>query len=99
MSEEPGILLRLSDENGLTPALLARSIIERHYKKSDKSSKIFILYKKLFLENNFFFLEPAKLLVSTLLKNTALIDDRDLAFETYLVSFCIIQIKVSLHLM
>nr|CAH0099319.1 unnamed protein product [Daphnia galeata] len=65
MSEEPGILLRLSDENGLTPALLARSIIERHYQKSDKS-------------------KPAKLLVSTLLKNTALIDDRDLAFETYL---------------
>ena len=55
MSEEPGILLRLSDENGLTPALLARSIIERHYKKSDKSSKIFILYKKLFSKNNFFF--------------------------------------------
>nr|CAG4640214.1 EOG090X0A0V [Daphnia pulex]SVE85009.1 EOG090X0A0V [Daphnia pulex] len=65
MSEEPGILIRLSDENGLTPALLARSIIERHYKKSDKT-------------------KPAKLLVSTLMKNTALIDDRDLAFETYL---------------
>nr|SVE83788.1 EOG090X0A0V [Daphnia pulex] len=65
MSEEPGILLRLSDENGLTPALLARSIIERHYQKSDKT-------------------KPAKLLVSTLMKNTALIDDRDLAFETYL---------------
>ncbi|XP_046461243.1 CDAN1-interacting nuclease 1-like isoform X1 [Daphnia pulex] len=65
MSEEPGILIRLSDENGLTPALLARSIIERHYQKSDKT-------------------KPAKLLVSTLMKNTALIDDRDLAFETYL---------------
>ena len=50
MSEEPGILLRLSDENGLTPALLARSIIERHYQKSDKSSKIFILYKKIIFQ-------------------------------------------------
>nr|SVE88778.1 EOG090X0A0V [Daphnia sinensis]SVE90022.1 EOG090X0A0V [Daphnia sinensis]SVE90651.1 EOG090X0A0V [Daphnia sinensis] len=65
MNEEPGILLRLSDEVGLTPALLARSIIERHYQRDDKS-------------------KPAKLLVSTLMKNTALIDDRDLAFETYL---------------
>nr|SVE74321.1 EOG090X0A0V [Daphnia barbata] len=65
LSEEPGILLRLSDETGLTPALLARSMIERHYQKDDKS-------------------KPAKLLVSTLMKNTALIDDRDLAFETYL---------------
>lgn len=34
----------------------------------------------------FIILEPAKLLVSTLMKNTALIDDRDLAFETYLVN-------------
>nr|SVE75896.1 EOG090X0A0V [Daphnia hispanica] len=65
MNEEQGILLRLSDEIGLTPALLARSIIERHYQRDDKS-------------------KPAKLLVSTLMKNTALIDDRDLAFETYL---------------
>lgn len=39
MNEEPGILLRLSDEVGLTPALLARSIIERHYQRDDKSSK------------------------------------------------------------
>nr|CAG4651169.1 EOG090X0A0V [Simocephalus serrulatus]SVE94378.1 EOG090X0A0V [Simocephalus serrulatus] len=65
MGEEPGILLRLSDEVGLTPALLARSIVERHYQRQDKS-------------------KPAKLLVSTLMKNTALIDDRDLAFESYL---------------
>nr|CAG4641883.1 EOG090X0A0V [Eurycercus lamellatus] len=63
--EEPGILLRLSEEMGLTPALLARAIVERHYQKPDKS-------------------KPAKLLISTLLKNTSLIDDRDLAFETYL---------------
>nr|CAG4647241.1 EOG090X0A0V [Megafenestra aurita]SVE92528.1 EOG090X0A0V [Megafenestra aurita] len=65
MCEEPGILLKLSDEVGLTPALLARSIVERHYQRDDKS-------------------KPSKLLVSTLMKNTALIDDRDLAFETYL---------------
>nr|SVE73696.1 EOG090X0A0V [Daphnia atkinsoni] len=65
MNEEPGILVRLSDEVGLTPALLARCIVERHYQRSDKS-------------------KPAKLLISTLMKNTALIDDRDLAFETYL---------------
>nr|CAG4634939.1 EOG090X0A0V [Alona affinis] len=36
--EEPGILLRLSDETGLVPALLARTIVERHYQKPDKTS-------------------------------------------------------------
>jgi hypothetical protein len=42
----------------------------------------------MFSRNNIFLHpEPAKLLVSTLMKNTALIDDRDLAFETYLVTF------------
>lgn len=40
MGEEPGILLRLSDEVGLTPALLARSIVERHYQRQDKSSNL-----------------------------------------------------------
>ena len=35
--------------------------------------------------------EPAKLLVSTLMKNTALIDDRDLAFEAYLVNWYICE--------
>ena len=39
--EEPGVLLRLSDEVGLTPALLARTIVERHYQKADRSSNIF----------------------------------------------------------
>nr|CAG4637936.1 EOG090X0A0V [Chydorus sphaericus] len=63
--EEPGVLLRLSDEVGLTPALLARTIVERHYQKADRS-------------------KPAKMLISNFLKNTSLIDDRDLAFETYL---------------
>lgn len=42
--EEPGILLRLSDEVGLTPALLARSIIERHYQRQDKSSNMIMAY-------------------------------------------------------
>nr|CAG4649525.1 EOG090X0A0V [Scapholeberis mucronata]SVE93757.1 EOG090X0A0V [Scapholeberis mucronata] len=65
MGDEPGILLRLSDETGLTPALLARTIVERHYQREDKS-------------------KPARHYISTLMKNTALIDDRDLAFETYL---------------
>jgi hypothetical protein len=87
MSEEPGILIRLSDENGLTPALLARSIIERHYQKSDKTSRIVFFYNMFSRNNIFLHPEPAKLLVSTLMKNTALIDDRDLAFETYLVTF------------
>ena len=36
--EEPGILLRLSDETGLSPALLARVIIDRHYQRQDGSS-------------------------------------------------------------
>ena len=36
--EEPGILLRLSDETGLSPALLARAIIDRHYQRQDGSS-------------------------------------------------------------
>jgi len=39
LEEEPGILLRISDEVGLSPALLARAIIDRHYQKPDKSSK------------------------------------------------------------
>lgn len=89
MNEEPGILLRLSDEIGLTPALLARCIVERHYQKDDKSSRAYhnICICLPCLTQFFVILEPAKLLVSTLMKNTALIDDRDLAFETYLVNY------------
>jgi len=63
--EEPGILLRLSDETGLTPALLTRTVIERHHQRADQS-------------------KPSRCLVSSLMKNTALIQDRDLAFESYL---------------
>nr|CAG4642666.1 EOG090X0A0V [Evadne anonyx] len=63
--EEPGILLRLSDETGLTPALLTRTLIERHHQRPDQS-------------------KPSRCLVSSLMKNTALIQDRDLAFESYL---------------
>lgn len=63
--EEPGILLRLSDETGLTPALLTRTVIERHHQRADQS-------------------KPTRCLVSSLMKNTALIEDRDLAFESYL---------------
>jgi len=69
LEEEPGILLRISDEVGLSPALLARAIIDRHYQKPDKS-------------------KPAKLLVSSLMKNSSLIDDRDLSLESYL---CILE--------
>nr|CAG4650334.1 EOG090X0A0V [Sida crystallina] len=67
--DEPGILLRIADEVGLSPALLTRAIIDRHYQKPDKS-------------------KPAKMLVSSLMKNTSLIDDRDLALEAYL---CILE--------
>merc|ERR1712071_367643 len=63
--EEPGILLRLSEETGLTPALLTRTVIDRHHQKADQS-------------------KPSKYLISSLMKNTGLIQDRDLAFESYL---------------
>jgi hypothetical protein len=42
--EEPGILLRLSDETGLSPALLARAIIDRHYQRQDGSSILHWFY-------------------------------------------------------
>ena len=88
--EEPGILLRLSDETGLTPALLTRTVIERHHQRADQSSKLLQPYyylKTFSSQSSFLFLikEPARCLVSSLMKNTALIEDRDLAFESYLV--------------
>nr|CAG4636360.1 EOG090X0A0V [Eubosmina coregoni]SVE69939.1 EOG090X0A0V [Eubosmina coregoni] len=63
--EDKGILLKISDEVGLNPALMARAIIERHYQKPDKS-------------------KPSRQLISSLMKNTALIENEDLAFEAYL---------------
>ena len=45
--EEPGILLRLSDETGLTPALLTRTVIERHHQRTDQSSILLKSYSRL----------------------------------------------------
>nr|CAG4646434.1 EOG090X0A0V [Macrothrix elegans] len=63
--EEPGVMLQLSDESGLSPALVARTIIERHYQGFEKS-------------------KPSRQLITNLIKNTCLMEDRDLALESYL---------------
>nr|CAG4644144.1 EOG090X0A0V [Lepidurus arcticus] len=70
--DEPGVLLRIADDTGLTPALLARFILEFHYENA---------VSKNVEESNS---SVTRNLVTTLTKNTHGIEDGDLALEIYM---------------
>nr|CAG4652011.1 EOG090X0A0V [Triops cancriformis] len=67
--DEPGVLLRLADDTGLPPALLARMVLEFHYEISATGGNM---------------TTPVRNLVSAYMKNTHDIADRDLALEVYM---------------
>ncbi|XP_054712382.1 CDAN1-interacting nuclease 1-like [Uloborus diversus] len=69
---KPGFLLKLADKIDFSPALLAKLILEQHFKESKEDS------------NNGGFETASKFDISEMLKNSTLIDDPDLAVETRL---------------
>lgn len=66
--DEPGIILRLAQEVDISPALLARMILEQHYEKLAPEVAVSV----------------SKSLISRKMKDTTLIEDRDVAYEIYL---------------
>lgn len=66
--EPPGIITRMALDIDVCPGLLARSILEFHYNEKGDVEKK----------------QSNKSLISQMLKDTTLIQDRDLAFEVYL---------------
>jgi len=94
-NEAPGIIVRIAEEIRITPVLVARFILEAYLKEK--------ILKETSTESET--LEPSdKLLdpgkdqmswmclkqeISKLLKNTCLIEDKDLAYEVHLVIIAI----------
>ncbi|XP_026286822.1 CDAN1-interacting nuclease 1 [Frankliniella occidentalis] len=66
--DEPGIILRIAQEVDISPALLARMILEQHYERLAPELAISV----------------SKALISRKMKDTTLIEDRDVAYEVYL---------------
>ena len=72
------------------PALLARNVLEKHLALKEQNSKSNI---RCFLHFIFFFVHNKKLFnysdsrpaISKLLKDTTLIEEKDMAYEVYLV--------------
>ncbi|XP_046617526.1 CDAN1-interacting nuclease 1 isoform X1 [Neodiprion virginianus] len=62
--ESIGVLVRMSEETGLSPALLARIILENHCEQNK--------------------LTTSRSEITKLLRDTTLIEDKDLAYEIYL---------------
>lgn len=73
-----GVLLQMADEVDLSPALMAKLILEYHYKENSKE-------KKGDSESN---IQKPKVKVCDLLKNPSLIDDPFLASE---VKMCVLE--------
>ncbi|XP_069682201.1 CDAN1-interacting nuclease 1 isoform X2 [Periplaneta americana] len=66
--QDVGVMLRLAEEITLSPALLARMILEKYYeKKSEESDE-----------------PVTRTFITKLMKDTTLIKDKDLAYEVYL---------------
>lgn len=66
--ENVGVMLRLAEEIDLSPALLARMILEKYYEKHSEEGAEPV----------------TKSFITKLMKDTTLIKDKDLAYEVYL---------------
>ncbi|XP_021923656.1 uncharacterized protein C15orf41 homolog isoform X3 [Zootermopsis nevadensis] len=66
--EDVGVMMRLASEVDLSPALLARIILEKYYEKHPEKSTEPV----------------TKGFITKLMKDTTLIKDKDLAYEVYL---------------
>lgn len=66
--DEPGVILRMAQSIDISPALLARMILEQHYERLAPEVAVSV----------------SKSLISRKMKDTTLIEDRDVAYEVYL---------------
>lgn len=84
--QEPiGILLRMAVKIDAPPALLARHILEKYCICENLNGKLHIKYIYYIVINISYTCLVSKSCIGKLIKDTTLIENKDLAYEIYLV--------------